>query len=456
MPVLPIRELYCPSHFGNSYEVALDNEMREILSEAKFWGLNRYADWFDTIDLYDVYNKKHDLFNLPEAMWARKFANFQIASELGFDLTLVITPNHVFSDQVTPANEATKGSLLFGQLVCPSKPGAMEMILKNYRNLFEDFSRRGLRIGSIAACPYDYGGCACEQCKPWIVTCGKLVKEIAGLGKNIFGSMNAELIGWWWTDEDHRDFTAWADREAPGLFKSLAFHLPYNEAAYKVRPIPAGCRERAFVHIAYGETNHPIDDAYGHYGPVIAPDRLEKTCAFLAERTAAGFMAYSEGVYDEINKALLAGITSGQFPTADKVLQTYAQRHFGTETDGWAEWLRMMGNPANLNLARARNLFKHLKVNARESWRLEQLELRLIMLEADRAVRSQSEWNPQRLEAAKTFWDAKERLYRKIWALGLTRHGFRFDAVVPDWHEDYLKIKGRHRDHDKWNNLKQA
>ena len=34
MPALAIRELYCPSHFGNTYEVTLPNEMTALLSEA--------------------------------------------------------------------------------------------------------------------------------------------------------------------------------------------------------------------------------------------------------------------------------------------------------------------------------------------------------------------------------------------------------------------------------------
>ncbi len=71
---LRTRELYAPSHFGNTYEATLPGEMTGLLAEAKFWGFNRFCDWFDTIDLYNVYEKRHNLFNMPEAMWARKFA----------------------------------------------------------------------------------------------------------------------------------------------------------------------------------------------------------------------------------------------------------------------------------------------------------------------------------------------------------------------------------------------
>jgi hypothetical protein len=43
---LAVRTLYCPAHFGNSYESALDGEMQELLHEACVWGFTRYADWY--------------------------------------------------------------------------------------------------------------------------------------------------------------------------------------------------------------------------------------------------------------------------------------------------------------------------------------------------------------------------------------------------------------------------
>lgn len=454
--MLAVRELYCPSHFGNTYECALDNEMRAILSEAKFWGFNRFSDWFDTIDLYDVYHKKHALFNMPEAMWARKFANFAIAAELGFDLALVITPNHVFSDQVTRDNEAVKTSdHIFGQLVCPSKPGVTEMILGNYRNLFADFARRGIALRSVAACPYDYGGCQCDHCRPWIVAFGKLVKAIVETGRTYFPSLDADLIGWWWTDEDHRDFTAWAEREAPGFFRSMAYHIRYNTAEYSVRPVPAGCGERAFVHIAYGE-NTTIDDTYGHYGPTIAPDRLEKTIRHLAARKALGFMAYSEGAFDEINKALVAGLSSAQFANADEVLEAYAKRHLGPDAQGWCAWLRLMADASKIDPAKAQALFERLSGQAKPGWRLEQLRERLNLFLADARVRGGKDWTADRVAAARDFWAAKERLFRRVWGLGLTRAIFRFDRTVPDWYPEYLQLRGKHWEKSKQEELTEA
>ncbi len=50
----PRGELYVPRHFGNRYEVAGRFEMRDILSEAEWWGFNSYGDWFDTVNLVEA------------------------------------------------------------------------------------------------------------------------------------------------------------------------------------------------------------------------------------------------------------------------------------------------------------------------------------------------------------------------------------------------------------------
>jgi hypothetical protein len=441
MQTLRVRELYCPSHFGNVYEVAGRQEMRAILSEAQYWGFNRYADWFDTVDLLNPYGRHDEHYNLPQAVWAQKFSHYATAAGLGFDLGLVVTPNHVFLDQVTPENAAEHvPRRIFGQLVCPSKPGVNEMILGNYRRLFQDFVDRGLCLAAISFGAYDYGGCACPSCRPWIVTFGKLARRIVEVGREFFPSAAAELWGWWWTDEDHRAFTRWANQEAPGLFGAMAHYLPYGETSFKRRPVPEGCATRAFVHIGYGETRGI--DVYGHYGPAIAPGRLEETVAWLAQEGADGFLAYSEDVCDDVNKAIVAGLGSGKYETSEAVLQAYAARCLGGDPAAWSAWLRQMGRVEAVDPARARRQFDRLAATARPSWRLDALACKLEMREADAAVRAETAWNEGRLAAAAAFWAAKERLWRQVWGRGLGRAILKFDWLVPDWYAEYVQQIG--------------
>ena len=75
-PPFAVRELYAVGHFGNSYEVMGEYEARRYLAEAKRWGFNRYADWFDMEDCSDPFAEKR-LVLLSHAMWERKKQNFR-------------------------------------------------------------------------------------------------------------------------------------------------------------------------------------------------------------------------------------------------------------------------------------------------------------------------------------------------------------------------------------------
>ena len=436
---LAVRELYCPAHFGNTYEVALRNEMSKLLVEARHWGYTRYSDWFDTVDLNNVYEPGRRWFDTPEAMWAKKFMSFECACHAGFELGLCVTPNHVFADQVTAQRAAVKGDHVFGQLVCPSKADVPELILANYRNLFQDFSDRGLRLGSVSGLPYDYGGCLCDECSPWVVTFGRLFKQIVELARDFFGEVDADLWGWGWTDEDHEAFSTWANRLAPGFFRCLAYHLPNGVTDYAVRPVPKGCGERAFVNIAYGEENR-LGDVYGHRGATVAPERLERTVRYLMERKADGLMVYSEGAFDDVNKAIVGGIASGRYPDSVSVLRAYAQRYLGGDVEAWVDCAYALGSIPDVDTSRARALFDKASADARPGWRLEQLRGRLVMCEANATVEARSQWDAERIQAAQDFWNEKERLFREVWGLGLLRHILRFDSLGPVWQDEYLAL----------------
>jgi len=162
-------ELYAPGHFGNWYEVAGEREMRAVLQEAQKWGFNCYGDWFDTLDCTDPFAGDPQ-YSLGNALRDAKKAHFRTAQSLGMKTDLVITPNHVFRDQLRPERLAKRDSRIIGQLICPSAAGCREIILENHRRMFAGLASAGVRLTSISAAPYDYGGCACEQCRPWIIT----------------------------------------------------------------------------------------------------------------------------------------------------------------------------------------------------------------------------------------------------------------------------------------------
>lgn len=450
-PPLATRTLYAPGHFGNSYECLGEREYRDLLMEWRDWGFNEYADWYDTIDCADPFEDAH--YNMGRALWDAKKRNFLTAQSLGLPCVLVITPNHVFLDQVLPDNAATKGDRIFGQLVCPSTEGGRNVILKNYTNWFEDLAKADVRLRAISAAPYDYGGCACEACQPWILTFAKLSREIHAIAEQHHPGIEMRFIGWWWTEEEHRLFAEWADAEAPGWVQSMSLHIPYGKDTVADVALPSGCERQAFVHIGYADEAQP-KDVYAHLGPVIAVDRLERTVDALEAQGCTGWMAYSEGVYDDVNKAILAGLSAHRFADASGVLRAYAAEYLDARAgkpEAWSVWLQQWGRPYVADTAPADAEYKKLgPATESHNWRLEQWRLKLELMKLNAAIVAESEWTDARLAAAESFWATRERLLRDVYRLGPQRHVFANKFSPVPWRqswEEHVADQGSHPSH---------
>ena len=144
------------------------------------------------------------------------------------------------------------------------------------------------------------------------------MKEIHAVAQRRHPGIEPWFCSWWWTPEEHTQFNDWAAKEAPGWLKGMTMHIEYGQTRPKDVTVPAGCRKLAFVHIGYGDQRDT--EVYGRIGAVIAPQRIPETLRELRRRGFDGFQAYSEGVFDDCNKTLLAGLGSGQFPDADAAL----------------------------------------------------------------------------------------------------------------------------------------
>jgi len=265
--------------------------------------------------------------------------------------------------------------------------------------------------------------------------------DIHEIAKGYFPGIKARLTGWWWNKEDHKLFKEWADREQPGRFVSLSSYIPYQ--AISPDPdteLPNDCDLYAFVHIGYTDDQQNLSDRYGSWGPLIAPVRLAKTILALEEMGSTGFCAYSEGVHDDANKAILAGISSGAFRDSRSVLKAYAERYFGVDSsasEAWAQWLHQWGDSFNVDLVKARHDFDILSKSAVPGWRLDQWDAKLRIFEANAEVMRLERWNADRNAAAERFFEEQDKCFRSVWKLTLLRHGISPRFFRPVWYEEF-------------------
>lgn len=417
-------------------------EMAEYLAELAWMGFNRYGDWITTTDICNPYTSDA-LWDLAKEQLDRKKKAFLAAQKLGLGLNLIVTPNHVYLDQLRPHYAATKNKKIFGQLVCPSHPEARTLILDNFRRWFDDLADAGLRFSAFTAFAYDYGGCDCDQCRPWILTFARLMKEIHQIAQRRHPEIEPWFCSWWWTPEEHAQFNAWAAAEAPGWLRAMTMHIEYDQTSPKEVTVPAGCRKLAFVHTGYGDTRDI--DIYGHLGPVVAAHRIPETLRQLRTIGHEGFQAYSEGVFDDANKMMLAGIGSEKFHDAAEALRAYAERYYhasGSRADEWATWMAPWGNRTTVSPAEAKAGLARLAEGSAAGWRLEQWKFKVELELLDRAIGApqESEWTPEKLALADKYFAMQENMYRDVYRLGPVRHVLHPRFLPPPWQATWSKV----------------
>jgi hypothetical protein len=417
--------------------------MRAYLEEIRYWGFNRYGDWLDVAELCDpsfterVWPDRYRdaLWTMTHELASRKKGILRSATALGLETNVVITPNHVYLDQLRPELLAERAPEMIGQLICPSRPGSREIILENFDRYFRDLAEGEVALSAFTAFAYDFGGCACDQCHPWIVTWSRLTREIHGIARRYFPKIEPWLGSWWWSDDDYRQFAEWARREAPDWASAIVYHIPYGKTTMDQPPVPLGGRTLGFIHIGYGDVTGN-DDVYGHRGATIAPTRIAETLRGIAAQGAVGFQAYSEGLHDDVNKALLGALASGKAASDDEVLREYAGRYFGaTGDDGaaWARWIGAWGDRGRVDLKVARSEFEWLAGRATPGWRLEQLRSKLVLEATDRAAAVAGPRDEPQRVAAERFWEEQERLNRQVWGLGPTRYVIAQTRINAAW-----------------------
>lgn len=169
---------------------------------------------------------------------------------------------------------------------------------------------------------------------------------------------------------------------------SRVYIFPTASLKSSTYPYPRA-QKGAFVHIGYCDPASPRN-IYGHLGPVIPAERLEKTVADLKAQRVAGVMTYAEGVFNDVNKALFAGLSSGKFQTADEVLRPHAKRYFGVNDKlaaRCARWLKARGKPYQVDTEQSAISLAELMTTSHEGgWRRRQWELRQRPFELNHAI----------------------------------------------------------------------
>ena len=300
VPVCPVRGVYIATHFSNFYEAASEEEVQRYVEDLALWGVNTLVLHFP-----------HWQFNGFDDPAARKFFDrakriMREGKAVGMRVGLLEAANEAFKSSPaellnTPVPDALARHGSFGVQLCPAKPKAHEVLLRDWGRLLDEFADVGLDF--INYWPYDEGGCGCKECWPWGARGYlRLGSELSTCTRAKFPKVRF-ILSTWTYDEP-------LCGEWEGLDKALAEDkkwVDYIQAdaledfpRYPLeKVVPGGLPLLNFPEISmWGQ--HP----WGGYGANPLPGRFQRLWD-QTQRKLSGGLPYSEGIYEDLNKVIV-------------------------------------------------------------------------------------------------------------------------------------------------------
>lgn len=318
-----VRGMYFATHFHNWYHQASAAEISVYMEDLALWGVNAVMAVFPMINLQD--------WNDPEAEPAMAMLHTyaKVAHGLGLQFVTGINntmfigaPKEIRAARL-PDPLGRRGNS--GHPICPSNPEGHAYLMENAAKLFERLSDVGLDV--LCHWPYDEGGCSCPQCAPW--GCNgylKLSRDLTELGRSYFPNLKTILSTWM--------FDTPPEGEWQGLTDALAkdeawidYILADAHEDYPTYPLDAGVPGKRPL-LNFPEISMWGNSPWGGVGANPLPGRFQCLWDQVKHVVEGGF-PYSEGIYEDMNKAVVAQFYWNRQLPARATLAEYIAYEFG-------------------------------------------------------------------------------------------------------------------------------
>ncbi len=323
-PEKPVRGIYFATHFHNFYHDAPVAQIERYVEDLALWGINTFTVWFDLHHYRGIDD--------PDAqrMIARLKAVLGAAKRIGLSAGLLFLANEAYANSPEELRaDYTAGHDGYSQApgghyhveLCPNKPGGRELLLKWATERLEAFA--DIMPDYLWLWPYDQGGCTCSRCAPWGANGFLSIAEPTARLYRRYNPRGKVILSTWFFD--HFIQGEWA-----GLNKAFREKQPdwvdylmaddYGDKFpdYPLRHgVPGGLPLLSFPEISMYRTSN-----WGGFGANPLPRHFQDIWDASGKHLSGGF-PYSEGVFDDINKAVVAQLQWQENREALDVLREY-------------------------------------------------------------------------------------------------------------------------------------
>jgi hypothetical protein len=322
LPAKPVRGMYFATHFRNFYHRAPLNEIERYVEDLALWGYNAVTVWFDMHHFRSIED--------PEAqeMIARLHAILSAARRIGLQAGLLVLGNEGYNGSPVELRADWTGGHdgyfrdlpMYHVELCPSNPQGFDLLMQWRREVFTAFA--DIDLDYLWVWPYDQGGCSCARCAPW----GgngfiKIARPVAAMAQQFFPHAKIILSTWYFDCYTLGEFAAFAGQinRDPGWIDFIMAEFPGKFPEYILaNGAPGGLPLLGFPEISMFES-----EPWGGFGANPLPGYIQKMWGEVGDRLAGGF-PYSEGIFEDINKVIVAAYYWQGQADPEEVVREYA------------------------------------------------------------------------------------------------------------------------------------
>lgn len=390
-PEKEIRGVYLATHFFTSYHAAPVETIRRYIEDLALWGCNALWVWYDMSHFHGIHDPK------ARAMIERLRLLLQAAHDTGMMLGLSFLANEAYAN--SPVDRRGKCPGAYGVELCPSKPGAADLLLQWREEMFKAFA--GLDFAHVVLWPYEPGGCQCAQCAPW-GTNGfvRMAKAIAPMARRYFPKARLVLSTWGFDWPEDRGEWAELARQFAKKPDWTDMLLADSTGDFPEYPLKHGVPGHLPL-LNFSEISMHGMYPWGGFGANPFPARLQRLWNTVGGHIVGGFAA-SEGLYEDMNKAIaLQYYWDGQRQAGDILREYLAYEFSPAAADDLLKAVELMELNLEHKWVATSDTRKRLAMLASPNAALE-CEAKVHRAEAhlDPAVKTSWRWRVFRLRAA--------------------------------------------------------
>jgi hypothetical protein len=340
-PTLAVRGIYFATHFHNFYHDAPLEQVERYVEELALWGCNALSVWFDMHHYTGIDDPE------AQAMIARLHAILKAANGVGMGAALTSLANEAYATSPEELR-ADPFPHHYHVELCPSMPEGLALILQWRAEMLDAFA--DLDIEYFWTWPYDQGGCKCDACKPWggngfvhnAKAVGQLLRRLLPGTKHVVSTWE---FGYWEGDPEWEAFYAamaakpdWAD------YLMAEGHGDFPPYILQHGPPPQ------FPLLNFPEISMYGMGPWGGFGANLQPRRLQAVWDNARQYLAGGF-PYSEGIFEDLNKAICLQLYWNPDRPVEEIVREYAADYAPEAVEAVTEAVYLLEEQMHHNLS---------------------------------------------------------------------------------------------------------